>query len=1008
MTGSGLMPGARHGQIWSSTGTSRNAYRGRMSAWVPPGPPRIWSRTAATPFVGRDDDVHAVLAAWDHARGGVGQCVLVTGEAGAGKSRLLSEACLRFVDDSTAVLVGRCVSDLGAPFDPFTGPMSVLLPMLRSGTLSSAGPAIDRLDRMVGDPDGEEDEAPGEPPSLRTVLDAVVGALTAVCERGPAVLVLEDLHWAGPSARRLLVHLVDRLADLPLLVLGSARMPAPDGVDLLALTGDALHRNDCFTHLSLAPLGLDAVRDYLRGARGNEQQQVPAADELAAARVLHRYTGGNAFFLRALWAERGKGLRLTELAAELMSEGGRPPRSVADVLNSRLSRLVPRTRAVLDVAAVVGEEFEAALLLGACAVDGPGVLASLDDAVGAGLVESVPGRAGRFRFVHAVARQCLLDALPSAGRADAHRRVAECLLRTPGATDRVPRLAHHFAAAVPLVPAGLAVQHLVQAARGAAESLAHAEAATLFERAARLCEEPGEHDSLELDAARAHTRAGEFAAARALAGRTARTARDARSRVAAAITFEVASWRPGHPGHRAEELLVEALEGLPPDPRDPVYVQALAGLGRARTFTGRFLEGRKDCEQAVALARELDDAATLDHVLCASLCTPLLPDALERQRSRAREVLALGRAPGEFAEGSAAFYLGVCGYVLGRRDDVAMAASRLEDLGRRSDVPRWWGFWSACQAYGTAFWSGDLASAERACARQHHVGGAFAGEEVDGAFGLQSFMVRRELGLLGQVSHLLTGQEALDRSWAPGLLALYVELGMMQPARRVAEALARADLEQQRGSAVWPVVIAFLAEAAVALEDAGLAARVLPALDEYAGLNLVAGAFSAVLGPADLYRAALLGLLDAAGVEEALVAAAGLADRTGALLHRAYADVARAGWLAERGAAGQEIGALLRPVEELAERQGLVRLGSLARRAAVRAEAPTNGRPAGLTAREIEVLRLLAAGASNREISAALYITQNTAANHVRSILAKTGCANRTRAARFATEHGLV
>ena len=174
-----------------------------------------------------------------------------------------------------------------------------------------------------------------------------------------------------------------------------------------------------------------------------------------------------------------------------------------------------------------------------------------------------------------------------------------------------------------------------------------------------------------------------------------------------------------------------------------------------------------------------------------------------------------------------------------------------------------------------------------------------------------------------------------------------------------------------------------------------------PFLAAYAGMNLVGGQFVAVFGSADRYLArvaALLGDPDAA--ERHFAAALAMDRRMGSVVHiaetlAAHARVLHAADPARARALAAEARALAEPIGQV---RVLRRLDRLRR----------SSGPANLTAREVEVLALLAGGLSNREIGARLFISANTAANHVRSILVKTGAANRTQAARYATEHELV
>jgi DNA-binding NarL/FixJ family response regulator len=176
---------------------------------------------------------------------------------------------------------------------------------------------------------------------------------------------------------------------------------------------------------------------------------------------------------------------------------------------------------------------------------------------------------------------------------------------------------------------------------------------------------------------------------------------------------------------------------------------------------------------------------------------------------------------------------------------------------------------------------------------------------------------------------------------------------------------------------------------------------------EYAGLNLLAGHFTAVFGSADRYLGRLDSLLGDGSPGDRFEAAFDLDARTGAVLHQAETLAAHAAHLRRTGKDPARAQQLTEQALSIADPRGLRRItGMLA--SGDSQQGCTSARPDGLTSREIDVLRLLGAGASNREIAGQLFITENTAANHVRSILMKTGAGNRTQAAIYATTHGLL
>jgi len=264
-------------------------------------------------------------------------------------------------------------------------------------------------------------------------------------------------------------------------------------------------------------------------------------------------------------------------------------------------------------------------------------------------------------------------------------------------------------------------------------------------------------------------------------------------------------------------------------------------------------------------------------------------------------------------------------------------------------------------------------------------------------------MVRRETGQLEAVRHLVTGTEAPAEHWAPGLLALYTEFRLTDPTRRVLRWICD-QLGRYEASGDWPATLAFLVEAALWLRDEEAAGLLRHRLLDYAQLNLVAGPFVAVFGSADRYLGAVDSLLGRGTAEEWFVSALEMDTRMNAVVHQAYTLAEHAGHLRRTGSSRAQAAiltdealALARP---LSLRRVLRSIGS--------GERELEARPDRLTAREVEVLRLLAMGHSNRDIATRLVISENTAANHVRSILLKTGSSNRTQAARYAAGNGLL
>ncbi|GAA2711055.1 hypothetical protein Apa02nite_083790 [Actinoplanes palleronii] len=953
--------------------------------------PEQWERAADRTLVGRGAELAALEDAWAATTAGARQLVFVGGEAGAGKSRLAAEAARVLHRAGATVLIGACVAELGEPYQPFVAPLRALLASLRDAEPGFTDRhQVELLRVLTGEP-GTHGTPDADRAFQRQLCAAVVKLIRAATGHAPLVLILEDLHWSGPAGQQLLTYVAQHTTGDALLILATHRNAAPDRSAALVRTIAALQGGDGVRRVEVAPLRAEDIADYLVRDAG-----VPRSRATAAAEPLRRRTGGNPYLVREVWRDlQSRG------GLQALHDTSAAPASVRDAFQSRMQRLSPEQAAIAGLAAVIGEEVEPALLCEAAESTAPATLAAVDAAADAGLMLPLADGDDTVRFAHALARQSVLELIPASTRLSYHVRIAEAIERRPGTPRRVQRLAHHYASACPLGYADEAVRYLTEAAQIAAQGLAHSDAARLYERAAGLITAPAARDAALLDAVEQHIFGADFVRARELAEQVAAKGTDTQ-RLLAAVAFEAASWRPGLPGHHAVQLLRGAIERTGHDPTDADYVRVLAGLGRALAFTGDREQASDTLRKAVALARAGHDDRLLMDALSASLWERRTPRYSVAVRDRAVELSGLARKHGNLVLlGPAAHHRAMAAYLFGEPDELAAAHRELAAVAQATGQT-YFEYFAAGAAYAKQFIVGDFGAAARTCDAQLRLGMSLGSDQTTGPFGVQSFMVHRESGTLDQVRPLITGEEPPDDYWAPGLLALYTEFGMRAPAAR----LMRWVLDQatlcEEASATWPMVLAFLVEAALSLQDTGVAAQLRPALDRYAGLNLVAEPFVAVFGSADRYIGAVDSLLGQGDPLASLATALEMDTRIGAAVHVAHTLTATVAHHRRTGASEADVRDLVGRVRTIAEPLRLQRV--------LRAlGTPGSGaRPAGLTDREVQVLRLLGAGLGNREIGARLFITENTAANHVRSILAKTGARNRTQAARYAAEHDLL
>jgi DNA-binding CsgD family transcriptional regulator len=304
-----------------------------------------------------------------------------------------------------------------------------------------------------------------------------------------------------------------------------------------------------------------------------------------------------------------------------------------------------------------------------------------------------------------------------------------------------------------------------------------------------------------------------------------------------------------------------------------------------------------------------------------------------------------------------------------------------------------------------ALCEGRLADAEAMARRSHEWSRLLTGRDASGVYGIQMFGIRREQGRLGELAPVIRILAGEGGHWRPGLVSVLVETGMEADARRELRQIAAEGLDGFRAS-LWLASLTYLTDACTAVGDEAMAGLVYPELAPLTGGNVVIGHVVACFGAVDRYLgmlAATLGQWERA--EDHFERAMILNRRMGADTWLARAAYEYGRMLLARGEANRAA-ALFGEADRIAERIGMAALrrqiGSLRTTPAV------SEPPDGLSFREVQLLGLVADGLSNREIGTALYISEHTVANHIRSILRKTGCANRTEAASYAHRRGLV
>jgi DNA-binding SARP family transcriptional activator len=479
----GIAPSAECRELVERIRASESGPRGSAERRSPPAPlPPMLARPESTPMVGREPELGQLRSALARAAEDDLCTVLVAGEAGSGKSRLVAEFAGEAHVSGADVWAGRCYEDSPVPYGPFvqslrhrmTTDALPVLPAWSAVELSRLLPEMSSFDPASSSPAADSDDA------RYRLFEAVVSVIATSSDRAPILLVMEDLHWADKSTLQMLAHLIRTASASPLLLLGTARdtEPYPDG--LTAIIGELAHDRR-LVRIPLEGLSEPEVGQLASAWLTNERP--PGLDA-----ELHARTGGNPLFVEEL-------LRDAEDAGRLGDAGIAVgvPAEVRDVIGQRVDRLGKPCADALAFAAVLGDEFDLSELVEATDRQTDDLVESLDAALAARLLREIPGDAVRCRFSHDLVRETVYGNLTAARRSLLHLRVADAIERLHGDdAKRLPGLARHLALAGPDGDPERAVRYLLLAAEQAGQGLATNEAIDLYNQALELIPEDDE------------------------------------------------------------------------------------------------------------------------------------------------------------------------------------------------------------------------------------------------------------------------------------------------------------------------------------------------------------------------------------------------------------------------------------------------------------------------------------------------------------------------------------
>ena len=674
------------------TGPPRTGHPSGRTALSLPTPLDLVERA---PLVGRDQELEAARTAWTSAAGGASGVLLVSGEAGIGKSRLLRELARDVHGRGSVVLYGRCDEDLAIPYRPFVECLSHAIAHVSEDVLAAVDPRrLAELTRLIP---SLESRRPGLPPVAaaesdveRYLLFGAVGSLlAAMASDTPVMVIVEDLHWADRPTLVLLRHLAGLNLGRILLV-GTYRDRDHSDGPLVEMLG-ALPKEAPVTRIAPGRLAQSDALDLMTATGGKEPDD--AAGQLA--NLLHRETGGNPFYLVEMMSHLWETGVITEsldgrCSAPADFTALSLPAGIRDVLRARVSMLGSDVSRVLSEAAVIGQEFELDVLAHTTGLDRDRLLDLLEVAGRTALVDEAPDQPGRFRFAHALVQHTLYGDIGPTRRTLAHARVGTAMEvlggRQPG------ELAFHFLAGITPATTSKAVGYARAAGDRALATSAPEEAVRWYSAALHALPPPRDdtdHVRALVDLGGAQRQAGQPAYRDTLLGAARMAQRSgangllieaalascrgsfsslgqvdaekiavlesalevaapdstARARLLAELAGEL-TWHPDY--HRRLAVAAEAVRVARKSGDPGAVISAILRPGAARWVPETSEERVRLCREAVDLAERGNDHIARSeavHLLAPTLLEAATTDRLDDELAAAAEVAADIREP---------------------------------------------------------------------------------------------------------------------------------------------------------------------------------------------------------------------------------------------------------------------------------------------------------------------------------------------------------------------------